>query len=53
LQAPQGSVTWKIGLLLSRPGMEDVRAFHEIIVHTGAAALSEMLAPGESTGGEA
>lgn len=30
-----GKVTWKVGVIVSRPQYGDVRVFHEIIVHTG------------------
>ena len=45
LSTKDGKVVWKVGLILSRPGHADIRAFHEIIVHTGVSQLTEMLEP--------
>ena len=40
-----GRVTWKVGVVLARPDLPDIRAFHEIIVHTGAPQMSEIFDP--------
>jgi len=40
LSTGEGSVIWKVGVVVSRPGARDVRAFHEVIVHTGALQIS-------------
>lgn len=45
LATKDGKVIWKVGLILSRPGHADIRAFHEILVHTSAPQLTEMLEP--------
>lgn len=34
LRMPDGDVTWKVGAVVSRPSGADLRAFHEIILHT-------------------
>jgi len=36
-----GSVIWKVGVVVSRTGAKDVRVFHEIIVHTGSLRIKE------------
>jgi hypothetical protein len=41
----EGRVTWKVGIVLLRPNEPDIRAFHEIIVHTGAPQMAEILEP--------
>jgi hypothetical protein len=41
-----GQVMWKVAAVIARGKLGDVRAFHEVIVHTGSSALAEMLAPG-------
>lgn len=41
----EGRVIWKVGVVLTRPDQPDIRAFHEIIVHTGAPEMAEMLDP--------
>lgn len=33
---PDGRVIWKVGVIASRPEQSDVRAFHEVIVHTAS-----------------
>lgn len=45
LSTKDGRVIWKVGLVLSRLGHADIRAFHEIIVHTGVSQLTEILEP--------
>jgi len=35
-----GSVIWKVGVIVSRQGGKDVRVFHEVIVHTGALRIA-------------
>jgi hypothetical protein len=42
-----GRVAWKVGIIIARPGHSDVRAFHEIMVHTGEAHIAEILEPSE------
>jgi hypothetical protein len=34
MRTADGSVTWKLGTVLRRAGKPDVRAFHEVVVHT-------------------
>ncbi len=45
LSTKDGRVIWKVGLVLSRSDHADIRAFHEIIVHTGVPQLAEILEP--------
>ena len=45
LVSKDGRVTWKLGLIIAREGQDDLRAFHEVIVQTGAPNLGEMFAP--------
>jgi len=46
--APQGSVTWKVGVIVGRLHEPDVRAFHEVIVHTAMSPTPEPPAFDES-----
>ncbi len=39
-----GRVIWKVGVIISRPERSDVRAFHEIVVHTAEPQFADMLA---------
>ncbi|NLG29053.1 MAG: hypothetical protein GX557_14165 [Chloroflexi bacterium] len=41
-RAPEGSVTWKVGVVVTRPYEPDIRAFHEVVVHTGMAAVHDL-----------
>ena len=43
-----GRVTWKVGIVVDRGDYPDVRAFHEIIAHTGIPEISQMLASSAS-----
>lgn len=36
LSHPDGRVTWKVGVIATRPEQSDLRAFHEVIVHTAS-----------------
>ncbi|MBN1400069.1 MAG: hypothetical protein JXA74_04485, partial [Anaerolineae bacterium] len=38
-------VIWKIALMVVRDPLDDIRALHEVIVHTGVSQLSQVLAP--------
>ena len=38
-----GRVTWKVGVIISPAGRSDVRAFHEIIVHTAEPQIADIL----------
>jgi hypothetical protein len=49
LSTKDGRVNWKVGVVLSRAGHADVRAFHEIIVHTSSSELAEILEPDAGT----
>lgn len=40
LSTEHGSVIWKVGIVVSLAGARDVRAFHEVIVHTGSARVT-------------
>lgn len=41
LDGPDGQVMWKLGVVVARPNQDDVRIFHEVIVHTFSPALQE------------
>ncbi|NLG50967.1 MAG: hypothetical protein GX552_12745, partial [Chloroflexi bacterium] len=41
----EGRVTWKVGVVVTQPDQPDIRAFHEIIVHTGPPQMAEMFDP--------
>ena len=41
----EGRVTWKVGVVVGRVAHTDIRAFHEVIVHTGAPHVAEILKP--------
>ena len=45
LSTDQGRVTWKVGVVVSRESQDDVRVFHEVIVHTGGPAITRLLQP--------
>ena len=45
MRTHDGQVVWKLGVIVARDDDEDVRAFHEVVVHTGAAELTQMLDP--------
>ena len=48
LSTEDGSVIWKVGVIVSRSGAKDVRAFHEVIVHTGAPRIGGRAAAGRA-----
>jgi len=43
LVSPDGKVIWKVGILVSPVGRSTVRVFHEVLVHTGAREVTEMI----------
>mgnify|MGYP000849187563 CR=1 FL=1 len=43
LSHPDGRVTWKVGVIATRPEQSDLRAFHEVIVHTASSQPRAML----------
>jgi hypothetical protein len=43
LQTKDGRVTWKVGVIISRGGHSDVRAFHEVVIYTGTPDIMETL----------
>jgi hypothetical protein len=43
MNVPQGSVHWKLGVIVSSPQYPQVRVFHEVIVFTGMAELASLL----------
>jgi hypothetical protein len=45
MRTHDGQVVWKLGVIVTRDDDEDVRAFHEVVVHTGAAEITQMLDP--------
>jgi hypothetical protein len=45
MRTHDGQVVWKLGIIVARDDGEDVRAFHEVIVHTGAGEIGQMLDP--------
>jgi hypothetical protein len=46
VDAPEdGSVMWKVAAIVSRDDKQDVRAFHEVIVHTGVGEMTQVLDP--------
>jgi hypothetical protein len=45
MRTHDGQVVWKLGVIVARDDEEDVRAFHEVVVHTGAAEITQMLDP--------
>jgi len=38
LRTAEGDVVWKVGVVVARPDAQDVRVFHEIIIHTETGA---------------
>ncbi len=38
----EGSVIWKVGVLISRQFEPDIRAFHEVLVHTGTTPATDL-----------
>ena len=50
LWTKDGRMTWKVGVIVARREHPDIRAFHEVIVHTGVPEMADILASGsEST----
>ena len=43
LSTKDGKVTWKVGFVISSEDREDLRSFHEVIVHTGPPHLDRVL----------
>ena len=44
----KGRVIWKAGVIIARANAPDIRAFHEIIVHTGIPQITQVLVSPES-----
>ncbi|MBC7237281.1 MAG: hypothetical protein H5T69_15675 [Chloroflexi bacterium] len=53
IRTKDGQVLWKVGVVVARENAEDLRAFHEILVHTGAAEITELLDPQQAGAHEA
>lgn len=53
LNTPEGKVIWKVGVVAAFETHDSVRAFHEVIVHTGAPIVAPALAsyPAENAPG--
>jgi hypothetical protein len=45
LLTKESEVIWKVALMIVRDPLNDIRALHEVIVHTGVSQLSQVLAP--------
>jgi len=45
LDGPDGQVLWKLGVIVARPNQDDVRIFHEVIIHTFSPAPQEAECP--------
>lgn len=48
LVSKDGETIWKVGVVMVREGHSDLRALHEVIVHTGVSQLGQVLAAGPS-----
>lgn len=47
---PQGSVKWKLGVIVFASQFPEVRAFHEVIIHTGMPEMAPLLRPNTGPG---
>jgi len=43
-ESENGQVLWKVGVIIARANAPDIRAFHEIVVHTGIPQITPVLA---------